>query len=156
MLRACLKCGSRWRRTWEGRDDAEIPQQTTEDAKNMIDRRGRAFPKYLPAPRGRPEQGPREVEINRQGQAKVILRQGEASTTTTSTASKRGQAASSEEDKQENPTAIKRELPTGLRPARRAKTPTGTRPEAEIHEIYTDDETFDEVMPLEQGERPRS
>ena len=78
----CLKCGSRWRRTWEGKDDAEIPANTTEDAKNMIDRRGRAYPKFLPAPQGRPEQGPREVEINSQGKATVITRRAEANAET--------------------------------------------------------------------------
>ena len=64
----------------EGQDDAEIPTNTAEDAKNVIDRRGGAYPKFLPAPRGRPEQGPREVELNSQGKAAVVLRQTRTTT----------------------------------------------------------------------------
>ena len=146
----CLRCGSRWARLDDTQEDVKVPEYTSENAKNVVDRRGRAFPKYLPAPRGRPGQGPREVTVAAGGRAKVATTTRATTFTnkaTGATPSSKAATATLPPKVVEEPNRMVKRENTGTRPTRRAKTPTGHHNlETEIHEIYTDEETFDEEM----------
>ena len=55
-----------------------------------MDGRGRSYPRYLPAPRGRPQQGPRQVNLNNTGKVELVRLEGaenqpEKTQTTTNT-----------------------------------------------------------------------
>ena len=168
----CLDCGSRWQRPAE---DPKTTRSTTfevdEKAAKIKNRQGQEFPRYLPAPRGRLQQGYRQVEVDPTGKPKTITQPHQQTEETASSPPKptrteaqlppsatarsptlaavdsRGGTASS-------PTTSRiRQTSSGLREIQRSKTPArravsvNSVKSVETWEINTDDETVDADMP---------
>ena len=139
----CTRCGSRWSRPEEKELENEERQKvtTTEDAPKLKDRQGREFPQFLPAPRGRPQQGARMVTVPPRGRPQTD-RETTASSST-------GPAPSSTKPPESSRV---RRAPHGLRPTQRAKTPTRNAL-PETFELNTDNEDWDDVAMTNPNEQ---
>ena len=160
----CTRCGNRWQRLKEDEFNTLPPVATMPDhhltdgfPTKLVNARGQEFPRVLPPPKARPQQGEREVVMERTGKVKVrtvgIVESTRtttppAPTTTTATtsttgpftsssrpprmtASTRGSKASSSDRKSPSPT---RRL-SGVNPAR----PHKMRPAASAGYLMKDE-----------------
>ena len=67
-------CGSRWQRPREDPSTTATSNfQVDEQAKKVKNSQGQEFPKFLPAPRGRLNQGYRQVELDIRGKPKTLV-----------------------------------------------------------------------------------
>ena len=145
----CTLCGSRWQR-----NDAVdvIPDRlppTSENEPKIAGSRGQEFPKFLPAPRSRPHQGDKMVELDNYGRPRTLASASSSETGGTGAMP----AATPKTSKQPNPA-------TQRSPSRTRTTSHGTRMiqplkknaqavNTETYEINTDDEAdTDEEMPV--------
>ncbi|CAE7188254.1 unnamed protein product [Symbiodinium sp. KB8] len=139
----CTRCGSRWSRPEEKELENEEHQKvvTTEDAPKLRDRQGREFPQFLPAPRGRPQQGARMVTVLPRGRPQTDREAATSSST--------GHVPSSTKPPESSRV---RRTPHGLRPTQRAKTPTRSEL-PETYELNTDNEDWDDVPMINPNEQ---
>ena len=170
----CADCGSRWQRPREDPSTtASSNFQVDEQAKKVKNAQGQEFPKFLPAPRGRLNQGYRQVELDVRGKPKTLVQTHqqpppitpEASSTPPATRANLRTAAPAPVDtspggEPSSPKATSRVRTTssGLRPVQRAKTPTrrsvsvNSATSVETWEINADEETVDAEMPHAKAE----
>ena len=134
----CAHCGARWARPEEvpaSSATSAAPVTVVEEAPKIRTNR-QGYPSYLPPPKGKPEQGPREVLVD-QGTVKTVRHQPD-------TPQSIGPKSSSETPKampKENTTRGRTRMTSdGLRPIQRAKTPTGVTALPETFEINSEEE----------------
>ncbi|CAE7779821.1 unnamed protein product, partial [Symbiodinium necroappetens] len=134
----CTRCGSRWDRPGEKTNSGSPATSSTatsrvqvdEKAPKLVSVRGQEFPHFLPAPRGRPQQGAREVTLSQTGAPKTNKESAASSST--------GPMPFSTAP----PTKTRaRMTPHGVREVRRSKTPTRTGG-PETYELNTDHEDW--------------
>ena len=97
------------------------------------------YPSFLPPPKGKPEQGPREVRVD-QGTVRTVRHQPDTEQDT-------GHTCSSAAPKATMARGRTRMTSEGLRPIQRAKTPTGVSSIPERFELNSEDNWEDVDMP---------
>ena len=116
----CTHCGARWSRP----EEVPASSATTASPVTVVDEAPKirsnrqGYPSYLPPPKGKPEQGPREAETAQNIRSTFSSAAPKAATT-------RGRTRMTSE---------------GLRPIQRAKTPTGVNHLPETFEINSENE----------------
>ena len=144
----CLTCGSRWERTNDttsGSTSLEVPE--TPDAKNLKTMVG-TYPKYLPAPKSKPQQGAIQLQVDRLGRV---------GPTPGDTGSTQGPIPKPKHHKPKglrDRSLSKERQMLGLRPFRPPKRSTLAEGEKETQELV-EEKSWDDVefIPSDQEER---
>ncbi|CAJ1392757.1 unnamed protein product [Effrenium voratum] len=138
----CLLCGARWERLETPASASSSKAPEAPQAKKLLLEKGVEYPQFLPAPRSRPDQGDLEVIVNRMGKPEVSTHkkhdncQKDNSDLKTAGPIKEHMHAGIQVKKEKDDEDKKVRRPSGLRTARRSKTPSrDNKPEPELYEL---------------------
>ncbi|CAE6964999.1 GIP [Symbiodinium sp. CCMP2592] len=143
----CTLCGSRWQRNDMVETIKEKLPATSENEPKLMGRRGQEFPKFLPAPRSRPQQGDKTVELDNYGRPKALASASSSETGGTgsmpSTTSRPQRARASTDARSPSRTRPTSHGTRMIQPLKKNSDPAAH----ETYEINTDEETWsDEEM----------